>query len=112
MKHQIEKLIKLAGEYHKYAMDNDLGMGHTYFRDNERISIYLSQSGDTWSVDFDKVDISDYSSRITLPFNATEHMLEEIYDDAHQYLHEHLLAVPEYTMKELIEKLGNFKIKK
>ena len=112
MKNQIKKLIELAGEYHKYAMDNDLTMGHNYFRDDERISIYLAQGGDTWAVDFGKVEISNYSSKITLPFDATEHMLEAIYEDAYQLLHKDLLAVPEYTMEELVSKIGNFKIKK
>ena len=112
MKHQIEKLIKLANEYHKYAMDNNLPMGHNYIREDKRISVYLSEGGGTWAADFGKVEISNYCSKITLPFDATEHTLEAIYDDAHQYLHEHLIIVPEYTMEELIEKLGNFKFKK
>ena len=112
MKKQIEKLIELANEYHKYAIDNDLPMNHNYFRDDERISVYLSEGGDTWTVHFGKIEIRNYSSKITLPFDITEHMLDEIYDDAHQCLHEHLLAVPEYTMEELVSKIGNFKIKK
>ena len=112
MKHQIEKLIGLANEYHKYAMDNDLPMGHNDFRDDERICVYLSDKGETWCVYFGKVVVRDYSSMIELPFDITEHMLDEIYDDAHQCLHEHLLAVPEYTMEELVSKIGNFKIKK
>lgn len=112
MKHQIEKLIELAGEYHKYAMDNNLAMDHNYFRENERISVYLAEGGRTWSVKFGRVSISNYSSMVELPFDTTEHTLGAIYDDAHQYLHEHLLAVPEYTMEELVNKLGNFKIKK
>ena len=112
MKNQIEKLIGLANEYYKYAMDNDLPMNHNYFRDDPEISVYLSEGGNIWAVDFGKVEISNYSSKITLPLDATEHMLDEIYDDAHQCLHEHLLAVPEYTMEELVSKIGNFKIKK
>jgi len=112
MKNQIEKLIGLANEYHKYAMDNDLPMNHNYLREYQEISVYLSEGGDTWAVDFGKIEIRNYSSMIELPFDITEHMLDEIYDDAHQYLHEHLLAVPEYTMEELISKLGKFKIKK
>jgi hypothetical protein len=112
MKHQIKKLIELANEYHKYAMDNNLPMTHNYLREYQRISVYLSTRGDTWAVDFGEVEISNYSSKITFPFDTTEHTLEELYDDAHQYLYEHLLTVPEYTMEELVSKLGNFKIKK
>ena len=112
MKKQIEKLIELAGEYYKYAMDNDLPMGHNDFRFDKRICVYLSDKGETWCVYLDRVSVRNYSSMIDLPFDITEHMLEAIYNDAHQYLHEHLLAVPEYTMEELVSKLGNFKIKK
>ena len=112
MKNQIEKLIELANEYHKYAMDNDLTMGHNYFRDDKRICVYLSDKGETWCVYLDRVSVRNYSSMIDLPFDVTEHYLEELYDDAYEYLHEHLLAVPEYTMEELVSKLGNFKIKK
>ena len=116
MKNQIEKLIELAGEYHKYAMDNNFPMSHNYIRESivedNKITIWLSEKGASWCVYFGRVVIRNYSSMIDLPYDADRRMLLYIYNDAYQFLHKELLIVPEYTMEELIEKLGNFKFKK
>jgi hypothetical protein len=104
MKQQIEKLIELARDYHTFAMEVNLPMTHNRIRgglqqnppawakEGKLINVYLSDEGRTWQVSFDKVEITNYTKRIGIPFEATEELLQETYNDAYDYLHNYLLV--------------------
>jgi hypothetical protein len=103
MKQQIEKLIELANDYHTFAMEVNLPMTHNHIRgghqqnpawakEGKLINVYLSDEGRTWQVNFDKVEITNYAKRVGIPFGSTEESLEEIYNDAYDYLHNYLLV--------------------
>jgi hypothetical protein len=103
MKKQIEKLIELAKDYHTFAMEVNLPMTHNHIRgghqsnpewrkEGKLISVYLANEGTTWQVEFDKVKIINYAKNIEIPFETTEELLEETYNDALDYLHNYLLV--------------------
>jgi hypothetical protein len=103
MNKQIEKLIELAKDYHTFAMEVNLPMTHNHIRgghqqnlewrkEGKLISVYLANEGTTWQVEFDKVKIINYAKNIEIPFEITEELLEETYNDALDYLHNYLLV--------------------
>jgi len=103
MKKQIEKLIELAKDYHTFAIEVNLPMTHNHIRgghqsnpewrkEGKLINVYLASEGKTWQVEFDKVKIINYAKNIEIPFETTEELLEETYNDALDYLHNYLLV--------------------
>lgn len=102
MKQIIEKLIELAKDYHTFGVEVNLPMTHNHIRgghaskpewakEGELINVYLADNGATWMVEFGRVSVTGYASKISIPFNANEDLLQKIWDNAHDYLHNYLL---------------------
>lgn len=102
MKHNIDKLIELAKDYHTFGVEVNLPMTHNHIRgghatrpewakDGELINVYLADGGATWMVEFGGVSVTGYAKKISIPFDANEDLLQKIWDGAHDYLHNYLL---------------------
>lgn len=102
MKTQIEKLIDLAKDYVVFGIEvglpdthNHLRGGHQdkplFHQEGDLVSLYFSNKGETWQVQFKSVKIIGYTSNIEIPFDSTEDSLEAIYNSAKEYLDNHLL---------------------
>ena len=63
-----------------------------WVKEGKLINVYLANKGVTWMVEFQDVGITNYSKKVTLPYEVTEEYLESIYDDAYDYLHNYLLV--------------------
>ena len=99
MKKQIEKLIEIADGYAVFGTEVGLPMTHNTVRGEDdkewvqkgkKISIYLAESGSTWAVYFNGVNIIGYSKKVELPYNVTAQYLNKVIADVGPYLYDYL----------------------
>ncbi len=100
MKKQINELAELGDAYATFGVEVLLPMSHTLVRgpncnfdwklDGKVISVYLASGGETWQVQFDKVEVVGYMKKINLPFDVTVKYLNELIEDVRGYLYDHL----------------------
>jgi hypothetical protein len=104
MKTQIEKLIVLAKEYEVFGRKvcqsgvwncarGSFGVnlkGVPNSKEGE-ISIYFADDYSVCSIKFGKIEVQLYRSCIEIPFNVTEELLQETFDDCKKYLDDYLI---------------------
>ena len=99
MKTQIDKLVSLAEDYVKFAKEINLPDTHNRLRDTYDdpawgksglpINVYLANDGNVWSVSFGRaqeVEIVGYSKSVKLPYGVTDKLLQDIINDARDFL--------------------------
>ena len=102
MKTQIEKLTALAKSFAYVCTKLKMKDGHNYLRggynkDNKyhtkgtMIDVYFDKCRKDWAVRFSDVEIRDYTDSITMPLDADEQYLEEVYASARNYFENNLL---------------------
>lgn len=123
MQKQINDLIQLAKEYYQIGKALNLPMTHNHIRNEgnnyqnlkcykagKTIVIYLADEGKTWQVEFNKVKIIGYSSRVELPFGCTAKDLTETYQDAKDHLENYLKPhLEEFKLDLTAQKLEEIK---
>src|SRR3990167_11441040 len=104
MKKQIEQLVELAKDYVTFGVEANLPMSHNVVRgkqnkefdwvqEGEKINVYLSNGGETWSITFGGITINGYADQIELPFDFTDELLENTFIDCQKYLMEYLFPI-------------------
>lgn len=106
MEKQIKQIIDLANQYYQLSLDLNLKDDeHNYFRgdtyghkhlatydftkqsnDDREIRVYLADNKKTWAVNFGGIEYHEYSDKITFPSQTTSEKLQEVYDDALEFL--------------------------
>lgn len=83
MKTQIKNLHELAKLYvARYSKDEYLNSG-TYLQDvGFKIMLYFAEDFDTWTIEYDKVNIRSYMNSIELPIDADTEYLKDTYRQA------------------------------
>lgn len=102
MRKQIDALFDLAKDYVVFGQEARLEQTHNTIRDEkikedsaylagEKMSIYFSNNYETSAVYFPKnVEVMLYCNQINIPIGISDELLDEIYKDAYDYLHNHL----------------------
>lgn len=101
MKKQLNELIEIANGYVVFSVEAGLPKTHNLIRgktsafkwskNGTDINVYLADSGETWSVRFDKVEVTGYSKKISVPFDVTIKYLNELILDVRTHLYDYLL---------------------
>ena len=111
MKTTIESMIKqfkeLALEYAEHfgrkplRVGIDLKYGEKY---EEKIRVYFSSKGE-YSIEFEKIEVNEWTNKITIPMNYTVKDLKRVYDAAKKYLNDKKDEMEEKKRKKIeIEK--------
>ena len=107
MKTTIESLIKqfkeLALEYAGFLGRKPLEVG-IYFDFGEdyedQIRVYFSRDGE-YSIKFEKIEITEWTNKITIPMNYTAKDLKRVYDAVKKYLNDRKEEIEEKKRKTI-----------
>ena len=119
MENAIKKLNELALDYVDYGIGVGLPDAHNTITDlhkmegfDMRVNIYFSQSGSTWSIKMNDVDVVGYSNNIQIPINSTADSLGKTYIECKKYLDyliENVAKIKYTTLKEKAKKIQDLK---
>lgn len=87
----IKRLIKLAEDYKDFGIVIGLKQSHNDLRESPKIGIYFASEYRTYSVTFDKIEITDYAKKVQIPYGMTAIELNKIYKEHYDYLHNNLI---------------------
>lgn len=85
MKKQIDELVAIAKKYVELAIKLRLPDGHNYITDNDhqiKVTVYLADNGDTWSVYFGSIEIVGYAQTVGFPWHYKAKDLQDILERA------------------------------
>ena len=119
MEKQIKKLNELALDFVDYGIGVGLQDTHNTLTNTHKlegfdmeVNIYFANSGSVWSITMCDVEITGYSSKITLPINSTLESLNEIHKECKKYLDyliENVANIKYSTLKEKAKKIQELK---
>jgi hypothetical protein len=108
MKKQIDQLVVLAKKYAELAIKLGLPDAHNTITGDDReikVNVYLADRGETWSVNFGKVEVVGYTGKVEFPWHYKAQDLQDILEKAtNVFENEFSLRESEYADKAKAEK--------
>jgi len=103
----IEKFVNLADEYANFIGRKPSEIC-IYLSYDDKIRVYFTKDG-AYSIDFEKIEITEWARTITIPYDYTPKKLKEIYDKAKKYLDEEKERIKQATEKAKEEEIKHLK---